>query len=155
MFFTPETNLVAAVLIPAGPQPRPLRCAGRHVRHTDFISHDQRLRGAGWKVLLKRRHDGKRTQLRVLVKFAGLIFHALALASASVAFGIGAVTMSGAWSLVRRGAREFPREPGWLTAPVAGWALSGPLGGPLGGAPAGRRFDHRRASIRALRTRHG
>jgi hypothetical protein len=65
--------------------------------------------------------------LAILLLFAGFIFHALALASASVAFGIGAVTVSGAWSLVRRGAREFPRGPGWLIAPVAGWALSAPL----------------------------
>lgn len=65
--------------------------------------------------------------LAILLVFAGLIFHALALASASVAFGIGAVTMSGASSLERRGAREFPHGPGWLIAPVVGWALSAPL----------------------------
>jgi len=49
------------------------------------------------------------------------------LASASLAFGIGAVAVSGGWSLMRRGAREFPCGSAWLIAPVVGWALSAPL----------------------------
>lgn len=63
----------------------------------------------------------------ILLAFAGLIFHALALASASVAFGIGTVTVSAGWSLVRPGTRGA----GWLLASAIGWASTAPLSAAL------------------------